>query len=207
MKIFKEFFQKRRKTFLATLTVSTTICIIYLYLLVKVLLNSTEAANERADVIIILGHGVTEELKPSPWLYERLMEGLHLFESGFAEKIIVTGGRGPLDTIPVAYVMKYFLISRGVNEKNILVEANSRDTFENFSYSKIIAKENEIHSIIFVTNNFHIFRSKRMAMLFFENVEAHSAPAERNFALTMAYLREPVSIIYNSVSSFFRATN
>ena len=210
MKIFKEvfqkkeFFQRHRKIFLVILSLALTSCIIYLCLLAKVLLNSNEIATKKADAVIILGHGVTEDLKPSKWLYERLTAGLYLYENGLAKRIIVTGGRGPRDTIPVSYVMRYFLISRGVSYENILTEANSRDTFENFSYSKILAKESDISSIIFVTNNFHTFRSKRTAMIFFEEVQAHSAPAHKNLELAVAFLREPASIMYNFLYNFFR---
>ena len=204
MKIFKEVFQRHRKVSLATSLLLLAICIIYISFLVQVLNNSTKTAEKVADAIIVLGHAVDKYNEPSPWLYERLISTIYLYERGFSNKIIVTGGRGPTDDIPVAYIMRNFLVLHGVASENILIEASSRDTFENFNYAKIIAKKNDINSIIFVTNNFHVFRSLNIARHFFEDVQAHGTYAKSGPSLTIAYLREPISIIYNKLWKFFR---
>jgi len=204
MKIFKEVFQKHRKVSLAVSLSLLAIFIIYISFLVQILNNSTKIAEREADAIIVLGHAIDEYNEPSPWLYERLVSSIYLYERGFSNTIIVTGGRGPTDDVPVAYVMRDFLISRGVANENILVETSSRDTFENFSYAEIIAKKNDINSIIFVTNNFHVFRSLNIAQDFFEDIQAHGAYAKSGLSLTIAYLREPISIIYNKIWKFFR---
>ncbi|MCL1924555.1 MAG: YdcF family protein [Defluviitaleaceae bacterium] len=199
MKFFKDVFKKHQKITLVVFGSVLAICTIYIYFLVQILINDSIKAFTYADAIIVLGHAINENNEPSPWLYERLNGAIYLYNAGFANRLIVTGGQGPLDDMPVAYAMRHFLVYNGINIESILVEASSRDTFENFSYSKIIAKKNDISSIIFVTNNFHIFRSLNMAKLFFEDVQAHSAYASNGISLTIAYLREPVSIIYNNL--------
>ena len=71
------------------------------------------------------------------------------------------------ETITEAEAMKNYLIKKGISEKNIIKEEQSRNTLENFKYSKEKLKKLKINNnIAFVSNNFHILRSKIYALKF-----------------------------------------
>ena len=150
----------------------------------------------KADAIIILGHSL-EEGEPSEWLLSRLYAGMELFFAGYAPYIITTGGQGPNDNAPVAYVMKGWLIANGIPEVNILVEPNSSSTFENFWYSQQILESYGIYnaSIIISTNYFHLHRSEIIANVFFDTVYTIGSPVAPSFSAFLYYIREPAAIV------------
>jgi uncharacterized SAM-binding protein YcdF (DUF218 family) len=76
--------------------------------------------------------------------------------------IIFSGGK-VFEGQPEAKVAKRVLLSLGVNEKDIVTEAESRDTYENVKYVKELAEKHNINRIILITSAFHM---KRSMMLF-----------------------------------------
>ena len=76
--------------------------------------------------------------------------------------IIFSGGK-VFEGQPEAKVAKRVLLSLGVNEKDVITEAESRDTIENAKYIKELANRHQIGRIILITSAFHM---KRSMMLF-----------------------------------------
>jgi uncharacterized SAM-binding protein YcdF (DUF218 family) len=76
--------------------------------------------------------------------------------------IIFSGGK-VFDGQPEATVAKRMLLSLGVNEKDIIAEAESRDTYENAKFVKEIMDKHKINRIVLITSAFHM---KRSVMLF-----------------------------------------
>ena len=64
------------------------------------------------DCILVLGAGVWGK-SPSPMLEDRLLEGIKLYQSGIANKIIMTGDHGRKEYDEVN-VMKDFAIDKGI---------------------------------------------------------------------------------------------
>lgn len=179
--------------------------LLFFYLQVKVVFRSNSFNPKPSDAIVILGHAMVDTYTPSPWLESRLQEGLYLYFNNYADKIIVSGGVGPTDNVPVAYGMKNWLVSRGVPIEYILVEDSSNNTYENFKYSKEVAYINNITSIIVVTNDFHMYRSIYISSKFFEYVSGSSAYTTFNFSKLLAYIKEPLSIIKYTVVHIFNS--
>ena len=80
-------------------------------------------------------------------------------------KIIVSGGQGRGENISEASAMKSYLLSKGIDEKNIIMEDKSRTTKENFCFSKKIIegdshKKIENLNVKVITTDFHTLRSK-----------------------------------------------
>ena len=178
------------------------IVFIYSILLLFVVINGNPASPVyNADAILVLGHGVDDQTSPTPWLRERLLVALALYEQGYADYIIVSGGIGPSDTIPVAYIMSDFLANHGVPIESIIIEDNANNTYQNFLFTQEISQEKnyQFEQIIVVTNDFHIFRSMLLSTFFFssEDLSWVNAPVPFDASLLLAYLREPISIIYN----------
>lgn len=148
-----------------------------------------------SDAILVLGHSINEDLTPSDLLENRLETALSLYNDGYAEKIIVSGGIGPTDKIPVAESMKTWLVENGVDTNSIHLEASANTTYENFKYSKDICDEFGYETILVVSNDFHIFRSFLIGKEFFKNTQFHFEYSPFNFEKFLGYLKEPFSIV------------
>jgi uncharacterized SAM-binding protein YcdF (DUF218 family) len=178
--------------------------IFFLSLQFLVVKNQNTVANASADAIVILGHSLEDGVIPSEWLEKRLYTGLELYNLGYSNKIIVTGGVGLTDTMPVAISMQTWLVENGVPIESVVAETYANNTFQNFKLSKYIAKKYNIESIIVVTNDFHMYRSLMIANNFFDDVQGHSANIPFSFRKFLAYLKEPLSIIkYFTFHKFF----
>ncbi|WP_106767791.1 YdcF family protein [Paenibacillus faecalis] len=117
----------------------------------------------KADVGIILGASMWGD-QPSPGLRERLEHGLTLYEEGFYDSIIVTGG---LDAPGLKYTeaegMRNYLVEAGVQEDDIFLENEATSTYENLLFSQRIMKEHGWSSAIIVTHDYHGTRSLEVA--------------------------------------------
>lgn len=175
-----------------------TIFIYISSLLFYVVENGDSFTPVKSDAIMILGHSLEDGSIPGDWLTLRLEEGLRLYEEGYGSYIIVTGGEGPGDKRPVADSMKEWLISKSIAEDVIITEPMASNTYENFKYTSEIAAENQIHSVVVVTNDFHMYRSMLIGSRFYENISGSSADVPLSLRKILAYIKEPLSIIkYN----------
>lgn len=116
----------------------------------------------QVDAILILG--TTQNYgTPSAHLEARLQHGYDLYEAGYADWIIVTGGRIEGDPFTEAGVSRDWLINLGVPEDAILYEDEGRNTWENMTGARDAAEQHGIESVLIVSDGFHLFRAERMA--------------------------------------------
>ena len=92
---------------------------------------------------------------------------INLYKKGIIGKLCLTGGVGFLSKNrdeSEASVMKRYMLEQGVSEGSIIVEDESRSTFENMKNSlKFIEKEcGTDGKIVIITSNFHTKRAKGM---------------------------------------------
>jgi len=130
-----------------------------------IIFNGKSDPEIRTDYLIILGAGIKGETL-SLALYERLMVGLKYLEKYPDVQVVVSGGQGPDETITEAEAMRRFLVSRGIEERRILLETRATSTMENFVFSKSLIEQKSggsVSDITFVTNSFHILRAKMLA--------------------------------------------
>lgn len=112
------------------------------------------------DYILILG-GPLDNEKPSPLLFERIKKGARLAEENPGAKIVVSGGiKGETQRLSEAEIMKNSLLELGISEDRIILEDKAKTTLQNFIYTNEITGNNL--NAAFVTNKFHIWRSKRI---------------------------------------------
>lgn len=172
--------------------------ILWATLLSIVLLYSNRQLIYKSDAIVVLGHAVNESNLPSQWLSDRLTLAYNMYKKNYAPYIVVTGGTGPRDNVPVAYVMYYYLVHLGVPSQSIIKESMSSNTYENFKYTSEMSYKYDIQSILLVTSNFHIYRSIMLANIFFNEVNYISSSVQPfRINAIFAYVREPISIIVN----------
>lgn len=117
--------------------------------------------NKNCDFIIVHGAGLLNGKTVSPLLAGRLNKGIEVFESsGKKAKIIVSGGQGSDETISEAEAMKNYLLEKGISEHDIIMEDRSTTTLENMIFSKkIMDQMMSQYRVIFVTNDYHVFRT------------------------------------------------
>ena len=142
-------------------------CVLIIFILVEsiMVLYPKHDLDTKCDYIIVLVALVNKN-KISQSLKERLdscVEYLYLTHDN--PKIIVSGGQGRGENISEASAMKSYLLSKGIDEKNIIMEDKSRTTKENFCFSKKIIegdshKKIENLNIKVITTDFHTLRSK-----------------------------------------------
>jgi vancomycin permeability regulator SanA len=130
----------------------------------------------KADVALILGNTVKENGELSDRLKARVDKGLNLYQKQVVKKIIVSGGLGK-EGFYEGDEMKKYLVLKGVNEKDIIVDNQGNTTLLSaFNYLKI-QKEFNLKSVVVVSQYFHISRIRLMLKeLGCANV--YSAPAE-----------------------------
>lgn len=117
------------------------------------------------NYVVILGCAIRRDGSLTPILKGRADAAISFAEKQFKEtgkrvKYIPSGGQGSDETISEGEAIKRYLIIKGVDEKDILPEMKSVNTFENLKYSKEII-ESDSHGEYypaFATTNYHIFR-------------------------------------------------
>jgi len=155
-----------------------------------------EAIPQPADVIIVLGAAVWPQ-GPSPALQARIDRAVELYNQGYADKIILSGGLGK-NPPTEAEAMKVSMLRSGVETSAIHLEKEATNTIENIKYSKEIMEEYGWQSAIIVSDSFHMKR----ALLIAKNlgVDAYGAPAKnsvlyKNQQLRISYtLREVLAL-------------
>lgn len=158
--------------------------------------QSTTAVNYKEDVVIILGAGVKNG-KVSKALQLRLDAGIDYHHKNPEAYIVVTGGLTPQKDTTEAAVMRDYLVSHGIPEDIIIVEDKSLSTLENYRFTKDILTSLNIKykSIVFITNDFHIYRAKTYAKYCgFENAHPLSTRTDI-FTITPALTREVFGVL------------
>ena len=117
------------------------------------------------DFIIILGSRINKDGTLTPLLKARADKAIEFGNKQYetTKKRIVyvpSGGKGSDEVMAGAKAIKDYLLSKGIKEKQIVIEDKSTTTRENMRFSKDkIDKINKDAKISFATTNYHVFRS------------------------------------------------
>ena len=126
-----------------------------------------------SDVAIILGAG-TWKGEVSPVYRERINHGIWLYQNGYADYLLLTGGVGDGNPVSDAAAAKAYALSQGVPETVILIEEKSTITEENLFYAKAVMDELSLKSAIIVSDPLHMKRAMLMASDY--GIDALSSP-------------------------------
>lgn len=125
----------------------------------EVMVTASEAGGHDADVIIILGAGVTDAGQPSPILKERLDTAITLYENEAAPTLLVTG-TGPSGARDETVVMERYLLAAGIPNSAIKTDTQG---FSTGASMKNAARLFNVKRPIIVTQSFHLPRSIMLA--------------------------------------------
>ena len=138
------------------------------------------SATAEADAIVLLGGamrgdthmGTQGDLNQQA---DRLVHAVALYKAGKAPLLLLTGG-GPQGVRTEAEQMRDLLELMGVPATAILLEEDSRDTYQNALYSAAMLKQLGINRILLVTSAFHMRRSEQLFV--FQGLEVIPAPTD-----------------------------
>jgi uncharacterized SAM-binding protein YcdF (DUF218 family) len=141
------------------LLVSIGLYWVYLYREVRSSAMHDEA--KVSDVIIVLG-AAQYNGRPSKILKARLDHALELYNRGFAQAIITTGGYGPDPNFSEAQVSTEYLMKHGVNALNIVTEQASLTTRDSIRAATTLMRSKTWKTVVVVSDGFHLYRLKEM---------------------------------------------
>ena len=113
---------------------------------------------QKSSHLIILGNKVELNGQPSQRLQYRLDKGLELFQQGYADTIIVSGGMGK-EGFDEAEVMAHYLIQKGIPKAQILQDNQGITTYFSAKYCEAIHHRYPKASFLIVSQYFHLLRS------------------------------------------------
>lgn len=114
------------------------------------------------DVAIVLG-AATSGGEVSPVYRERINHGIWLYENGYVDNLILTGGIGKGNEISDARAAKQYAMEKGIPEHVILIEEKSTITEENLEHAKAIMDAHSLDTAIIVSDPLHMKRAMLMA--------------------------------------------
>lgn len=150
------------------------------------------------DFIIIHGSGLINGEKVPPLLAARIEKAIEAYRVLKKEdvKLIASGGQGSDEKISEAKAIRDYLVNKGIEPNQIIIEDQSTSTYENLKFLKALA-ERQIDKLtyLFISNNYHVFRAtiyaKRLKMKGY-GVGAKTA----GYYIPSGFIREYIAILY-----------
>ncbi|EGZ51328.1 YdcF family protein [Neisseria wadsworthii] len=131
-----------------------------------------------ADAAVVLGAAAWGK-NPSPVFRERINHAITLYQSRRVEKLIFTGGSPKEGYMTEAEVGRRYALKQGVPKKDILFENTSRDTFQNLQNIRKLLRDNDIDTVILVSDPYHLARARTMAHDLGINAATSATPTSR----------------------------
>ncbi|WP_418748196.1 YdcF family protein [Frisingicoccus sp.] len=150
---------------------------------------------QSADTAIVLGAG-TADGEISLVFRERIHHGIWLYQNGYVDTLIFTGGVGEGNARSDAWVAGQYAIEQGVPAEHILLEEESVITQENIANAKKIMDEKGYRTAIIVSDPLHMKRAMLMARDY--GIEAYSSPTP-----TSRYISLKTKIPFLAREEFF----
>ncbi|UCZ53507.1 YdcF family protein [Bacillus shivajii] len=113
----------------------------------------------QADAAVVLGNKVELDGEPSKRLQARLDKAAELYDEGYFDYVIVSGGVGE-EGFEEAKVMKNDLVGQGIPTDRIIEDDNGYNTAMTAENSRVIMDQFGLDSVMVITQHFHISRTK-----------------------------------------------
>lgn len=113
----------------------------------------------KSDVAVVLGNKVELNGTPSARLEGRLNKAIELYEKGYFDYIIVSGGVGK-EGYSEAFVMKEYLIGNGISKDSILVDEDGNNSHITAENTKKIMEKKGFHTVTVISQFYHIARTR-----------------------------------------------
>ena len=152
--------------------------------------------------VIVLGAQIRQN-GPSGTLAMRLDRAAAYLKHNPHTMCVVSGGQGSNEPISEAAGMRDYLLEKGIAPGRILTEDRSTNTKQNLEYSRRLIPA-AVKKVGSVTNNFHIYRSIRLAKSQgFDEAQGIASPSALYF-LPNNMLREFLGILKDRIKGNMR---
>lgn len=187
----------------AEITIYTGVAYLECILLGTIILGIKSAKhipNFDKDYVIILGCQIRKDGTLTNLLKSRVDRAIEFSKmqkdkTGKDIIFVPSGGQGNDEVISEADAMKNYLLEKGIKEESILVENQSKNTFENIKFSKkLIQKKCKDANIVFSTTNYHVFRGGVIATNQDVKIEGIGAKTKAYFWIN-AFIREFIATL------------
>lgn len=188
---------KRKTNYTKIFIILLLLLIVTQFVIVEglIVFNGKSDAEVSADYLIVLGAAIEGETI-TPVLQARLDAGATYLQKYPDTKVVVSGGQGKGEDITEAEAMRRYLIAIGIDESRILFEPDATSTMENFKLGKKLIEQStgqSLTEVVFVSNSFHIFRSKMLARR--NDLDAHAISNDPPKVHYSMYIREYFAFI------------
>lgn len=174
--------------------------VIFTSFLVSSLIYQVYTPLRHQHYIIVLGSGLLNGETVTPLLASRIDRAIQVFHKQKKNPpyLILSGGQGKDEKVSESYAMKQYALNCGIDEQYLIMESNSKNTYENLLFSKQIIEEREKDiqhcRILFSTTNYHVYRAGIYANQV--QLKANGIGASTKFYFWLnALLREFVAIL------------
>lgn len=148
--------------------------------------------------MIILGCKV-ESWGPSLLLQDRLDTALDYLASHPDMTVVVSGGKGDDEHMSEAQCMYNYLTGHGIDESRVFLEDQSRNTLQNFRFSRTLLEQlghDVTEGVLVVSNGFHLTRARMLASrVGFSDVSTLAAPSSHLPSRIHMFFREPLALV------------
>jgi uncharacterized SAM-binding protein YcdF (DUF218 family) len=151
----------KRAVCAAIIAVAAALAGVIGYVSARIERESTRDEARAADVILVLG-AAEYRGRPSQVLRARLDHAFELYHQKLAPLVFTTGGAGGDPVFTEGGVGRSYLIGRGIPAEAIIVENEGETTAESTAMAAEIMRRMGLHSVIVVSDGYHIYRVKRM---------------------------------------------
>jgi vancomycin permeability regulator SanA len=164
------------------------------------LITVEEAAELKADCILVLGCGLNQDGTPSPMLGDRLQVGTRLYEEGASARLLMSGDHGREDYDEVN-AMKTYAVGRGIPSENIFMDHAGFSTYESIYRARDVFKAKKI---ILVSQKYHLYRGLYIARAL--GLDAYGVAADMQSYAGQKYYetREVVARVKDFLTSIFK---
>ena len=167
----------KRAVWAASIAVGAVLAGAIVYVSWRIERQSTRDEARNADVILVLG-AAEYRGRPSQVLRARLDHALELYRQKLAPLVLTTGGAGGDPVFTEGGVGRSYLIGHGVPAEAIIVENEGETTLESTAMAGEIMRRMGLHSVIVVSDGYHIYRVKRM--LQFRGLSVYGSPRKEH---------------------------
>lgn len=164
------------------------------------LITVEEAAELKADCILVLGCGLNQDGTPSPMLGDRLQVGTRLYEEGASDRLLMSGDHGR-ENYDEVNAMKTYAVDRGIPSENIFMDHAGFSTYESIYRARDVFKAKKI---ILVSQEYHLYRGLYIARAL--GLDAYGVAADMQSYAGQKYYetREVVARVKDFLTSIFK---
>ena len=144
-------------------------------------INKAGITDHRA--MIVLGGGITQTKQRTTiglLGYARIVEAAKIYQQALRQghyTIVLSGGATSKNHATEAQLYQTALIQLGIPKKQMLLENNSKNTFENAKFVKPLLQQHHIKTALLVTSGLHM----RRALQYFHYFKINITPAPADF--------------------------